>query len=223
MKQKRIYLTIDDSPSSNFKEKVDFLHERKIQAIFFCLGKLLKENEENVIYAIKRGFIMGNHSYNHPSFSKISLDEAKNQIKMTDEIINSLYKKAGVKRIFNVFRFPHGDKGDKNKEAIQNFLKELNYKQPNFKGISYVYFSEFKLDKDLDVFWNFDFEEYSKGDWKSIIKKMNLKNPKLGGSLMNNKSSDIVLIHDHGDTTDLFFRIIEELLNRKIIFEKYMK
>jgi peptidoglycan/xylan/chitin deacetylase (PgdA/CDA1 family) len=221
MKQKRIYLTIDDAPSDDFKKKVDFLHERKIQAIFFCLGKLLEEKEADILYAISKGFVIGNHSYNHPSFSKISLNEAKNQIKKTDSIINNLYKKAGIKRTLNFFRFPYGDKGDKNKEVIQDFLRKLNYKQPKFKGITYDYFYEFKLNKDLDVFWTFDFEEYSKKDWKLILEKMNCENPKLGGSLMNNNSSDIILIHDHTETTNIFFKIVEELLNRKMIFEKY--
>jgi len=220
MKSKKVYLTIDDSPSNDFIKKVDFLYENKIQTIFFCLGKLLRRKEGDIIYSIKKGFAIGNHSYNHPHFSKISLSESINQIKKTDIIINNLYKKAGIKRILNVFRFPYGDKGGRNKEAIQNFLKKLNYKQPKFKGINYDYFSKFKLNKDLDVFWTFDFEEYINKDWKIILERINCKNPKLGGSLINKNSSDIVLIHDHKETTNLFFNIIKELQGRKIKFEK---
>ena len=219
MKLKKVYLTIDDAPSDDFIKKIDFLKENKIQAIFFCLGKLLKRKEEDIIYAIKKGFIIGNHSYTHPHFSEISLEEAKKQIIKTDVIINNLYKKARTKRVLNVFRFPYGDKGGENKEAIQEFLKKLNYQQPKFKGISYHYFSELGLNKDLDVFWTFDFEEYINKDWKVIIAKINSKNPKFGGSLMNKTSSDIVLIHDHKETTGVFFKIIKELQKGMIKFE----
>jgi peptidoglycan-N-acetylglucosamine deacetylase len=219
MKPKIVYLTIDDAPSDDFRKKVDFLKENKIQAIFFCLGKLLVKKEEDIIYAIKKGFIIGNHSYNHPRFSEVSLSEAENQIKKTDTIINNLYRKARAKKTLNVFRFPYGDKGGKNKETLQQFLRALGYQQPGFKGITYSYFSEFKLDKGLDVFWTFDFEEYINKDWKVIIAKINSKNPKFGGSLMNKDSSDIVLIHDHKETTNLFFEIINELQKRKIKFE----
>lgn len=218
MKHKIIYLTIDDAPSDDFRKKIDFLKENKIPAIFFGIGKLLEKNEEDIIYAIKKDFIIGNHSYNHPHFSEIPLSEAKNQIKKTDVIINNLYKKARIKRRLNLFRFPYGDKGGKNKKSIQEVLRKLNYQQPKFKGITYPYFSKFKLNKDLDVFWTFDFEEYINKYWKVIIAKINSKNPKFGGSLMNNGSSDIVLIHDHKETTDLFFKIIRELQRRKIKF-----
>lgn len=223
MNSKSIYLTIDDAPSDYFRKKVDFLKENKIQAIFFCLGKLLSKKEEEIIYAIQKGFIIGNHSYNHPHFSEIPLEEAKNQIKKTDEIINNLYKKADIKRTLRVFRFPYGDKGGKNKESLQDFLRKLNYHQPKFKGITYSYFSKFKLDKDLDVFWTFDFKEYMNKDWKVIIARINSKKPKFGGSLMNKNSSDIILIHDHKETTNLFFKIIKELQRRRIKFEEEWK
>ena len=223
MKSKTVYLTIDDAPSDDFRKKADFLKENKIQAIFFCLGKLLVKKEEDVIYAIKKGFIIGNHSYNHPYFSKIPLSEAKNQIKKTDIIINNLYKKARAKRALNIFRFPYGDKGGRNKEAIQDFLRKLNYQQPKFKGVTYPYFSKFKLNKALDIFWTFDLEEYINKDWKVIIEKINSKNPKFGGSLMNKNSSDIILIHDHKETTNLFFKIIKELQKRRMKFEDISK
>lgn len=216
---KKVFLTIDDAPSEDFVKKVDFLKENKISAIFFCLGKLMKKNENKLVYAIKKGFILGNHSFSHKDFSKISIKEAKEQIKKTDEMIEKIYKKAKTKRNHKFFRFPYGNKGGKNKEIIQKILKELGYKQPNFKGIKYDYWKEFDLDKDLDTFWTFDIEEYNLG-WKEIIKKINEKNPKIGGSLVDEKSKDILLMHDHKQTTELFFSIVEKLKKKGIKFEK---
>jgi len=91
------YLTIDDCPSSDFKRKVDFLFSKNIPAIFFCIGKLTEKRKRIVIYAIKKNFIIGNHSYSHIPFSKLSLKEGKREIKKTDKLIEQLYEKAKVK------------------------------------------------------------------------------------------------------------------------------
>ena len=79
------YLTIDDAPSEDFRNKVKHLVEKEIPAIFFCRGDYLVERSEDVILAIKKGFVIGNHSYNHARFSEIPLKECFHQIKQTDE------------------------------------------------------------------------------------------------------------------------------------------
>jgi len=60
---KHAYLTIDDSPSKFTKNKVDFLKKNNIKAIFYCRGEFIKGNMNAVIYAIEKGFLIGNHSY----------------------------------------------------------------------------------------------------------------------------------------------------------------
>lgn len=111
---KRVYLTIDDAPSKDFKDKVDFLYSRKISAIFFCIGENIKKYQENVAYAISKGFLIGNHSYYHAHFSDLSIDEGKESIRLTDQIIDETYKMAGIKRPIKVFRFPYFDRGGDN-------------------------------------------------------------------------------------------------------------
>jgi len=105
------YLTIDDCPSIDMKRKVNFLLEKRIPAIWFCRGELLEKRQQVVIYAIRKGFVIGNHSYDHPHFSEIPLEECFRQIKVTDELIEAVYEKAGIERPAKVFRFPWGDKG----------------------------------------------------------------------------------------------------------------
>ena len=102
---KKAILTIDDAPSSDFRNKVRYLKKNNITAIFFIIGKVAEKKIDDLVYAIKKGFIIGNHSYSHPSFSDISLKEAEKQIKETDKIIEKAYKKAGIKRQIKVFRF----------------------------------------------------------------------------------------------------------------------
>lgn len=170
--QKLVYLTIDDSPSKNMMEKADYLLKKRIPAIFFCIGHLMEKNPDAILYAIKKGFIIGNHSYSHPFFSKIPLEQCYQEIAKTDKIIENLYSKANKKRPAKLFRFPYGDKGGqfintivldksiminqpigkKKKNKIQRFLKDLGYSQPKFDNINYKYFKKFNLNKDQDIF-----------------------------------------------------------------------
>ena len=145
------YLTIDDSPTEDFLNKVNLLSSMEIPAIFFCRGNRLEERPDDAISAIKKGYVLGNHSYSHPHFSELTLKECFQEIKQTDEILDKIYRDAEVTRPAKLFRFPYGDKGsktdaehgwpdDENKklfmQGIQNYLKRLGYHQPIFQNIS---------------------------------------------------------------------------------------
>lgn len=105
------YLTIDDGPSEKFTALVDFLHERKIPAVFFNRGDNMEARPDAVLYGIERGFIMANHTYSHPHACDISFEECCAEISRTDEILERLYAQAGVKRPGKYFRFPYMDRG----------------------------------------------------------------------------------------------------------------
>jgi len=224
--QKIAYLTIDDAPSKDFRQKVDFLLSKNIPAIWFCRGDLLQgTRESDLIYAIGKGFVIANHSFNHPRFSQIDLIEAKSQIEKTDKIIEEIYSKANVKRPAKLFRFPYGDKGGKNYDEIQKFLGNLGYLQPKFDGINYGWFKNSSLSTDCDIFWTFDLREWClKGNYDPKIKKLDdvislmHKKDLTGGELANPASSEIILIHDHLQTTNEFPIIVEELLKFNLIF-----
>ena len=201
------YLTIDDVPTRYTKKKLDYLLSKNIPAILFCRGELIKKKMNIVVYAIKKGFIIGNHSYNHPYFSKISLEEAKWQIEETDKLIEEAYKKAKVKRKVKLFRFPYGDKGDgdfeikkpksKHAKEIQKFLKKLGYKSID------THLKELKhTSKDKDVIWTFDCLEYELPIEK-VLKRID-KSPRL------KEKEIIILIHDFS-TPKFFKQIIEKL------------
>lgn len=105
------YLTIDDGPSEKFENLIDFLHERKIPAIFFNRGDYMEKRPDAVIYGIRKGFIMANHTYSHKRTSSLSFDETCEEIHRTDIILDDLYKKSGIKRPGKYFRFPYMDRG----------------------------------------------------------------------------------------------------------------
>ena len=117
-------LTIDDVSSKNTPAIVDYLSEKNIPVIMFCVGQWAENHPDELIYALKHGIIVGNHSYTHPQFSSITIDECKKEIEKNEEVLDRFYEQAGVERKYRPFRFPYGDKGGANKDAIQQYLSE---------------------------------------------------------------------------------------------------
>lgn len=248
-KNKTAYLTIDDSPSPDFMEKVNFLRDKNIPAVFFCIGEKMEADPQSVIEAIQCGYIIANHSYTHPSFSDISIEQAREEITKTDRLIDELYLQAGVKRPAKWFRFPYGDKGDKKygrvfswlpgseqrKKDIQDILIELGYTQPKFENVTYQFMRKADLFKDRDWSWSFDIMEWSlmmdkpvQGLYsiEDVLKRMRENNPKdCRGSLWFEKkwlctdSAEIILLHDHEETSAYFYRIVNQLKDLPLIFK----
>jgi len=238
---KKAYLTIDDSPSPHMKQKVDFLLSKGIRAIFFCEGRKIEEWPELVIYAIQKGFIIGNHSYNHPSFVAISLEEGFEEIRRTDALIESIYQQAGVERPAKYFRFPYGNKGGhegdypvsgysvegaKRKDVIQQYLRQMDYTQPAF-NITTTYFREAGLLDEVDWFWTFDTFDWSVNSdepmyginsLQAVYDRIDEDVPEDHRGLNRPESEEIVLIHDHQNSTDIFFPIIDRLVEKGLQF-----
>jgi len=225
MNKKIIYLTIDDAPSEIMNDKIEYLLREEIPAIFFCEGKKLEVQENVVIEAIKNGFIIGNHSYTHPHFSKIGVNKGKKEIKDTDELINKIYLKANKERPTKIFRFPYGDRGIYGVvKTYQEFLKNLEYSQPVFENIEDSSVNKTRIFESYDVFWTYDSEDYkTKGSYKkekreneeTILAKMDKKFP---DGLNLNEHSDIVLVHDHPETKDLFIKMVDKLKSKGFEF-----
>ena len=87
--EKIAYLVFDDSPSKDMKMKVDYLVLKKIPAIWFCI-EFLEQRPSYAVYAIEKGFIIGNHSYSHKHFSDLSLEQCYQEIEKTDKIIEHI-------------------------------------------------------------------------------------------------------------------------------------
>jgi peptidoglycan/xylan/chitin deacetylase (PgdA/CDA1 family) len=161
-----IYLTIDDGPRKSMENILNVLENNP--ATFFMIGKNIEKNEKLVYEALERGHLIGNHSYNHPSFSNLSVNLAKEEIEKTHNLIDDIYRQVSIKNP-KLFRFPYGDRGsDENEKEISKFLKNLDYRT---------------------CFWNVDLE-----DWKYYNKKKTLG--EIIDSTKNIKKDDVVLCHD---------------------------
>lgn len=117
----KAYLTIDDSPTNHTEELTDWLVANDVPAVFFCIGSAYKDlhvecegieqNPEPILNAIKKGFVIGNHTYTHRRSSEMPLEEIIAEIEKTESLIEGLYKQAGVARAHKLIRFPHLDRG----------------------------------------------------------------------------------------------------------------
>ena len=222
-------LTIDDIASKNTPAIVDYLNEKRIKAILFATGQNVERYYEEALYAVKNGMIVGNHSYSHPAFSSLSMKECMEEIEKCEIVLERLYKDSGVERVFRPFRFPYGNKGGDNKNALQKYLKEKGFQKVDDTHITYPWWRENSLDTDIDTFWTFDFEEYkirqgSEFTKESLWKKMHDTNPESGAVLFAENNRHILLLHANDETEEMlpeYYKLfIEHLLENGLVFEE---
>jgi len=231
---KKIYLTIDDGPSHFMKEKIDFLCKEEIPALWYCRGEYINSNTiKSLVYAIDKGYIVANHSFTHPYFSAITLEQSKEEILRTERLIEKAYDLSGKPQKYKLFRFPFLDKGGEFKNELQDFLKMEGFQKACFEGVTYKYYLDAELNNDIDAPWTFDACEYALFSKKSMakrglfkiedfIKRIHENLPEKGLGLSNLDSRDIVLLHDFKQTHFLFEPIIEglEALNVEFVLPK---
>lgn len=201
-------LTIDDIASKNTPAIVDFLCEKGIKCLMFAWGELVENRFDEAVYALRHGIIVGNHSYSHPKFSELSVEEGIREIEKCEEVLDRLYKAAGVDRRYRPFRFPYGDKGGEKKEAFQRYLSEKGFDKLDDTGIAYPWWKKRGLDKDIDTLWTFDFMEYNirKGSGftaDDVMKRINDPAPANGAPMLADGGSHIILLHAHDETEEL--------------------
>lgn len=107
--EKVVSLTFDINwaEKENLPSILDILDKYNVKGTFFIMGGWINYSEDNVskLKSISEGgHEIGNHSYKHPSFSKITGEAIEEEIKKTDDIIE---KYTGNRPV--LFRFPSGD------------------------------------------------------------------------------------------------------------------
>src|SRR5438094_8174266 len=85
-----IAMTFDDGPSPTLTPKLlDLLAANHIKVTFFVIGENVAEHPEIVARAAREGHEIGNHSWSHPNFGKMSDDNVRSQLRRTDDAIRS--------------------------------------------------------------------------------------------------------------------------------------
>lgn len=111
-----IAMTFDDGPSATLTPKLlDLLAARHIKVTFFVIGENVAEHPEIVARAAQEGHEIGNHSWSHPNFAKMSQENVRSQLQRTDDAI----KNATGKRP-TLMRPPYGSLTEREKHWIHD-------------------------------------------------------------------------------------------------------
>jgi peptidoglycan/xylan/chitin deacetylase (PgdA/CDA1 family) len=83
-----IAITFDDGPNPNLTPRLlDMLKERGIKATFFVVGKNVEEYPAIVARMAAEGHEVANHSWSHPTLTKLGFESFRKQIENTNEAI----------------------------------------------------------------------------------------------------------------------------------------
>lgn len=111
-----VLLTIDDAPAANTLEMAETLLELDTGAIFFVNGHFLDtpEEEEALKQIHEMGFLIGNHTYNHPLLTDISEEEQREEIVSLSDRVEEII---GERPKF--FRAPNGMNTDFSEALVE--------------------------------------------------------------------------------------------------------
>ncbi|WP_309386358.1 polysaccharide deacetylase family protein [Cerasicoccus frondis] len=88
--QPLIALTFDDGPNELTPKYLELFEKEGIKATFFWKGKSVAGRPELAKRILAEGHEVGNHSYTHPNFQKISDEEAVKEVMETQEVIQEV-------------------------------------------------------------------------------------------------------------------------------------
>lgn len=102
---RKVALTFDDVPDPRYTPLVlNVLKREKVRATFFVVGSRARKHPATVRRIHREGHAIGNHSFNHPDFSELSLREMQSQITRAEK---ALQETAGIAP--RLIRPPYGE------------------------------------------------------------------------------------------------------------------
>ncbi|KAB7672691.1 delta-lactam-biosynthetic de-N-acetylase [Bacillus sp. B1-b2] len=147
--KKVLYLTFDNGYENGYTGKIlDILKKEKVPATFFVTGHYLKSAPDLVKRMANEGHIIGNHSYHHPDFTKVSDERLKQEL---DSIVTETEKLTGQKGM-TYLRPPRGVFS----ERTLKLAKEMGYTQV-FWSLAFV---DWKTDQQKG--WKYSYDNIMK-------------------------------------------------------------
>lgn len=124
-KEKVVYLTFDDGPTSNVTPVVlDTLKKYNVKATFFVLGKMVENHPDILKREYNEGHLIGNHSYSHDyKYIYSTPDNFITDMKKSEDIINNVL---GLDGKLEFIRFPSGSFG-KSREIYRQAAAKNGY------------------------------------------------------------------------------------------------
>ncbi len=142
VEENRIALTFDDGPDGEFTPAIlDILAEKNIKATFFLLGENVACFPEVTLRIHREGHLIGNHSWSHPDFRNLEVEEIiDREIKPAAEAISKITGETPV-----LIRPPYGAIGD---DAIKELGKQ-GYKVINWSVDTFDW--DIKLNEPAEI------------------------------------------------------------------------
>jgi peptidoglycan/xylan/chitin deacetylase (PgdA/CDA1 family) len=171
--KKYVAITFDDGPSNSTIDLVNLINKYNVKATFFLLGNNVKRYPQAVKYIYENNYEIGNHSYSHSDFTKISIDEVEYEIDKTQEVIYDL-----IQSYPKVFRFPYGKYND----YILNFINYpiilWNCDSEDWRSLdkNIIFRNVLKDLSDNSIIIFHDFTNYRKESIENIIKYLKEEN-----------------------------------------------
>lgn len=98
------YLTFDDGPDPVYTPPLlDLLAKHGVKASFFLVGKKIERHPQLVERIVAEGHMLGNHSYSHWSFNRMTTRKKLSEIHNTDVLLSVFDG-----RLQHRMRPPHG-------------------------------------------------------------------------------------------------------------------
>ncbi len=191
--EKKVFLTFDDGPEASITPTVlDILDSYGVKATFFVIGTCVEKYPEILKDIVKRGHVVGNHTYNHRYQDLYSVKGGfLKSLKINEEVI---YRTVGLRPY--IVRDPGGKV--RNNWPVRRSLGKNNY---------------------WLVEWNVDSYDSRNPQptTPQIIEnvRLQIKNPRIWSNM-------IILLHDgkgHLNTLKALPAIIEMLKNEGFSFE----
>ncbi|HLR43368.1 MAG TPA: delta-lactam-biosynthetic de-N-acetylase [Pseudogracilibacillus sp.] len=143
--KKEIYLTFDNGYEAGYTASfLDVLKKHDVQATFFVTGHYVKEESTLLNRMAEEGHIIGNHSYSHPDFTRMSKNEMEKELTRLDE---------AVKKVANVETAPYlrPPRGTFDAQTLK-WAEELGYAHIFWS----VAFKDWETDKQKG--WQYSYE-----------------------------------------------------------------
>lgn len=109
-----VSITFDDGPQRKYTSAVlDILRDKKVPATFFIIGNRVYHHEDILRRMIVEGHSIGNHSYTHTAFPKLTSEGVFREVFLTEK---ALFLTTGFMPRY--FRFPYGEEDTRIKNVF---------------------------------------------------------------------------------------------------------
>lgn len=159
-----LHLTFDDGPNAQHTPRLlDLLASHGAKATFFLLGEQVEKHPGIVERLVAEGHQLGNHSYDHPRFTRIPRAEQMAQIERTEQLLTRFDGK-----VRHRFRPPSG-----------RFPLSL--------------LAHYALRRDGMAYWSYDSLDYQQRPASELVEVMRTHPPRAGDILLMHDDSDATI------------------------------